>query len=353
MSGATTSAGASRRGYFKLTLVLLGVYLAVGALLSVVYADRKALSEEFRFAGARVLVEDAASGGGGPVVVDAARQDEIDRYQAWSKPPTGSTRLDPPISPPGFAPRFRLGRQQRIYAILNPLTLQPLQAGKTDWEWAVSMARRGRLDLLDTQSGVRSTLTGQGLEQSMDTDLGVQRQSTSVVMLQLGDYRPPPGPSAGAGSGTGSPPDRHRVEDADFVSRTFELTTERPVAVTLEADLSNAWMSIQGQLHNDTTRQQQTFSLMLREVHGVGSTGSGDGVLGVRRVGYLEAVPRGNYTLHLHAERSATSPGRLLMEVHEGGSHNWSTLLGLMVVVGGVGLGLGVASPVEQPLLEK
>jgi len=347
----TPSARRGRQGFLKLTLLVLVAYLAVGGLLSMVYPEREILREGFQFA--------AAVPGGdtdrsleqmGPLVVDAARQHEIDQYLAWSQPPTDATRLLPPVNPPTFPPEYRLGAEQKTYAILNPLTFQPLQSRDGDWEWAVLMARRGRLDLLDTATGVRSTLTGRGLEQPIERDLGVSRPNAAVVVQQLGHYRPAPRGVGRTVFSKGSEIDRF-VAEGDFVSRSFDLNSERPVAISLETDLSNAWMSVQGRLHSREAGQQREFSLMLREVHGHGPATTA-GEAGVRRVRYLPAVPPGTYTLHLHAERSSASTAQLLMQVHEGGEHHWGTLFWLMVVVGGVGAGLGLVSFSEQKMSE-
>ena len=128
------------------------------------------------------------------------------------------------------------------------------------------------------------------------------------------------------------------------MSRPFELTSERPVAVSVEAGLDNAWLSIEGRLHNETTVRQQGVSLMLREFHGVTDTPESDETFETRHVGYLAAVPPGTYTLHLHAERSSAAPGEMVVQVSEGGSYHWAGLLWLMAIVGGLGVGLGLFS---------
>ncbi|MEC9009968.1 MAG: hypothetical protein VX877_11950, partial [Planctomycetota bacterium] len=157
------------------------------------------------------------------------------------------------------------------------------------------------------------------------------------VILQLGDYRP--GPKVVSATAPAS-----FAAEGDFVSRPFELTSERPVAVSVEAGLDNAWLSIEGRLHNETTLRQQGVSLRLREFHGVTGARENDETFETRQVGYLAAVPPGTYTLHLHAERSSASPGEMVVKVSEGGSYHWPGLLWLMAIVGGLGVWLGLFS---------
>ena len=316
--------------FFSLTVWVLGGYLAVGVFLSLVFSDREVLREEFRFAGNDV---GRAAANEDMQVLDAARQHEVDDYLAWAScPGPGSTVAHLSVDNPEVAPpTCRLGKPGQVFAIMNPLTAMPLEATVADWKWAGLMASRGRLDLMDTRSGVRKTLTGSKLEQLLDED----RDNDDDMILQLGNYRP--GPRMVSVAATDS-----FAAEGDFVSRPFELTSERPVAVSVEAGLDNAWLSVEGRLHNETTLRQQEFSLKLREFHGVADSPRGDETFETRHVGYLAAVSPGTYTLHLHAERSSASPGQLVAEVREGGSYHWPGLLRWMAIVGGVGVGLGL-----------
>jgi len=319
--------------FFSLTAWVLGGYLAVGVVLSLVYVDREVLREEFRFAGDDMV---RAAVAGEMQVLDASRQHEVDRHLNWAKrPKPGETAAHTATARPAFAPRCRLGKSEQVFAILNPLTVTPLEATVADWDWASLMASRGRLDLLDTGSGLCWTLTGSNLERLLDAEQEGDRGRDNGMTLQLGDYRP--GPRMVSVAATGS-----FASEGDFVSRPFELTSERPVAVSVEAGLANAWLAVEGRLHNETTLQQQKFSLMLREFHGVADSSKSGKTFETRHVGYLSAVPPGTYTLHLHAERSSASPGQLVAEVREGGSYHWPGLLRWMAIVGGVGVGLGL-----------
>ena len=364
MNGADRPPGGERSasftGSFKLTGFVLCTYLAVGIALSVVFTDRVALRTGFRFATTQPGVEhDRAEGAVQDLAVvrDEDRQCEIDDYLAWSRrPPTGSL-VAPQNAPPEFPPRFRLAHT--TYAILNPLTNQPLVASHRDWSYAVTLARRGRLDLLELSAGVPKTLTGSGIERQMDwglqVDLGLQVVGGSVMpgTLECGRYRPPPDgltPELLSGLETSDSACGDRwARFGDFVSRPFELTTGRPVQVSLHCRVSNAWVSVAGRLYNESTGEVQEFSLELLEVHGerpVGIEQQG----GPRRVGYLPAVAAGSYTLHLAAQRSSSAPGELMMIVNEGGTYHWNGLCWMMGVVGVVGCGLGLVSPGNDDL---
>ena len=335
VSDTTDCSSGVRPKFFSLTVWVLGGYLAVGVVLSLVYVDREVLREEFRFAGndmVRPAVTEEMQ------VLDASRQHEIDRYLDWAKrPKVDATAGHSVASGPAFAPRCRLGKSQKLFAILNPLAVTPLEATVADWNWANLMASRGRLDLLETGSGRRWTLTGSNLERLLGEQQEDGRGGDDGMTLQLGDYRP--GPRVVSVTATDS-----FAAEGDFVSRRFELTSERPVAVSVEAGLDNAWLSIEGRLHNETTFQQQRVSLMLREFHGVADTRGSDETFETRHVGYLAAVPPGTYTLHVHAERSSASPGEMVVKVSEGGSYHWPGLWWLMAIVGGLGVGLGLFS---------
>ena len=152
--------------FFSLTAWVLGGYLAVGVVLSLVYVDREVLREEFRFAGDDMV---RAAVAGEMQVLDASRQHEVDRHLNWAKrPKPGETAAHTATARPAFAPRCRLGKSEQVFAILNPLTVTPLEATVADWDWASLMASRGRLDLLDTGSGLCWTLTGSNLERLLD-----------------------------------------------------------------------------------------------------------------------------------------------------------------------------------------
>ena len=324
-----------RPKFFSLTVWVLGGYLVVGVMLSLAYVDREVLREEFRFAGDDMV---RAAVTGKMQVLDASRQYEVDRYLDWARrPKSGATETDSAASRPAVAPRCSLGESGQMFAILNPLTVTPLEATVADWNWASLMASRGRLDLLETESGQRWTLTGSNLERLLDEEQKGGRGDDDGVILQLGDYRP--GPKMVSATAPAS-----FAAEGDFVSRPFELTSERPVAVSVEAGLDNAWLSIEGRLHNETTLRQQGVSLRLREFHGRTDARENDETFEAREVGYLAAVPPGTYTLHLHAERSSASPGEMVVKVSEGGSYHWPGLLWLMAIVGGLGVGLGLFS---------
>ena len=334
-SDPTDCSSGVRPKFFLLTVWVLGGYLAVGVVLSLVYVDREVLREEFCFAGDDMV---RAAVTGEMQVLDASRQHEVDRYLDWARRPNSdATAADSVAPPPAFAPQCRLGQSKQMFAILNPLTVTPLEATVADWNWASLMASRGRLDLLETGSGRRWTLTGSSLERLLDEEQEGGRGGDDGVTLQLGDYRP--GPRVVSAAATDS-----FTSEGDFVSRPFELTSERPVAVSVEAGLDNAWLSIEGRLQNETTLRQQGVSLWLREFHGVTDAWESDETFETRHVGYLAAVPPGTYTLHLHAERSSAAPGEMVVKVSEGGSYHWGGLLWLMAIVGGLGVGLGLFS---------
>ena len=335
VSDTTDRSSGVRPKFFSLTVWVLGSYLAVGVVLSLVYVDREVLREEFRFAGGDMV---RAAVTGEMQVLDASRQHEADRYLEWARRPKPDAIAEHPGSAaPAFAPQCRLGKSAQVFAILNPLTATPLESTAADWNWAGVMASRGRLDLLEIRSGLRWTLTGSNLERLLDEENEGGRGGADGMTLQLGDYRP--GPRMLSVTAT----DNFATE-GDFVSRPFELASERPVAVAIEAGLENAWLSVEGRLHNEKTLGHQRVALKLKDFHGVvGSSETGETVV-TRRVGYLAAVPPGTYTLHLHAERSSASPGEMLVMVNEGGSYHWPGLLWLMGIVGGVGVGLGLFS---------
>ena len=190
VSDTTDCSSGVRPKFFSLTVWVLGGYLAVGVVLSLVYVDREVLREEFRFAGndmVRPAVTEEMQ------VLDASRQHEIDRYLDWAKrPKVDATAGHSAASGPTFAPRCRLGESRKVFAILNPLAVTPLAATVADWNWASLMASRGRLDLLEAGSGRRWTLTGSNLERLLDEDQEVDRDGDDGMTLQLGDYRPGP-----------------------------------------------------------------------------------------------------------------------------------------------------------------
>jgi hypothetical protein len=117
-------------------------------------------------------------------------------------------------------------------------------------------------------------------------------------------------------------------------SEPFTLEADRNIAVILEGNPSNSWISVGGDLVNDATGETESFDQDLELYFGVDDGESWSEGSARERV-FLDPVPAGRYALRLELQGQGTGFA-VTAEIRQGVFHfgSWLWIAGLVVIPG-------------------